>query len=53
MKIPKVIIKNKNKYIFVKRYSNYVMYKEKKTGIRECFNLHDIFLITNKIKNKI
>lgn len=45
MKIPKIIRKNNHEYIFEKIYPNYIMYKEKITGIKECFLRHELGLI--------
>lgn len=45
MKIPKIITKNGNQYIFVKAYPNFIMYKDMLTGTRECFNRQELGLI--------
>lgn len=45
MKIPKIIIKNKSKYIFVKQYPNFIRYKNLITGCSECFTKFDLGLI--------
>ena len=44
-KIPKEIKVNSQKYIFIKKYSNYYLYKNKKYGYNTCFNKHDLGLI--------
>lgn len=50
MKIPKIISKNNHEYMFEKEYPNYIMYKEKITGIKECFSRHELGLIKEKMK---
>lgn len=50
MKIPKTINKENHEYIFEKIYTNYIMYKEKITGVRECFCRHELGLVKEKIK---
>lgn len=52
MKIPTKISKNNHKYIYVKEYPNFIMYKNMITGVKECFNKHDLGLIesTNIMK---
>ena len=50
MKIPKTLKKNNKKYRFIKEYENYVLYEEMWTGIKECFNKHELGLIQAKEK---
>jgi len=50
MKIPKIISKNNHEYILVKEYSNFLLYKDMITGVRECFNLTDLGLLKEMIK---
>lgn len=45
MRIPKIIASNGNQYIFVKEYPNFIMYKDMITGVKECFNKHELGLI--------
>lgn len=45
MRIPRVIGKNGNQYIFVKEYPNFIMYKDMITGTKECFSRHDLGLL--------
>ena len=45
MKIPKIIHINNRKYIFVKAYSNFILYKDEITKATECFNKSDLSLI--------
>ena len=45
MEIPKIFIKDRKKYIYVKSYDNYYQYKEAKVGYLECFCKHDLNLI--------
>lgn len=45
MKIPKTISKNRKKYMFVKRYPNFIMYRDMLTGIKECFTYHELGLV--------
>lgn len=42
MEIPKIITKNNRKYISIKEYERFVLYREKETGYKECFNKQDI-----------
>lgn len=52
MKIPKIINKNGNQYIFEKKYPNFIMYKDMLTGVKECFSRHELGLVksTNIMK---
>ena len=50
MQIPKIISKNKNEYIFVKEYPNFIMYKDMITGAKECFNRQELGLIEEMIE---
>lgn len=50
MKIPKTIRKNNHKYIFVKIYKNFIMYEDKITHTKECFNRQELGLIKEMIK---
>lgn len=45
MKIPDILKKGNRQYIKVKEYSNYVLYIDWITGIRECFTYHELGLI--------
>lgn len=45
MKTPKVISKNGHKYIFVKEYPNFVLYKDMITGVKETFQRYDLGLV--------
>lgn len=45
MKTPKIISKNGHKYIFVKEYPNFVLYKDMTTGVQETFKRYDLGLI--------
>ena len=53
MKIPKIISKNGNQYIFEKEYPNFILYKDMLTGVKECFNKQDLGLLkkTGRITN--
>lgn len=50
MKIPKIITKNNREYIAIKEYERFVLYREKETGYKECFNKQDIGLLVEMIK---
>lgn len=50
MEIQKVIHKENHKYIFEKEYPNYIMYKDMITGVKECFNRHELGLIKEMMK---
>lgn len=52
MKIPKIIKRGKRIYIFQKKYPNYFLYKDEKTGIQECFYLSDLIEFKNEHKKK-
>lgn len=52
MKIPKVISKNNNQYIFVREYSNFILYKNLLTGVKECFNKHELGLVQEQFSMK-
>lgn len=45
MKIPKTIIKNNREYIFEKIYPNFIMYKDKITGVKQDFLRQELGLI--------
>lgn len=45
MKTPKIISKNGHKYIFVKEYPNFVLYKDMTTGVRKTFQRYDLGLV--------
>ena len=45
MKTPKIISKNGHKYIFVKEYPNFVLYKDMTTVVRETFQRYDLVLV--------
>lgn len=47
MKIPQKIKRRGKEYEFVKKYTNFVLYKESKTGIKECFSFFELN-ITNE-----
>ena len=38
MKIPTIIRKNNHDYIYVKEYSNFVLYKDMITGVKNVLN---------------
>lgn len=42
MRIPKVIEKDGFVYIYEKEYPNFILYKNLKTGLKECFKLIDL-----------
>ena len=42
MKIPKIISKNNHEYVFVKEYSNFIMYEDMITHCKECFKYSDL-----------
>ena len=44
-KIPKIIIKNGRKYIFVQEYTSHISYKDVKTGVRISFKPYDLGLV--------
>jgi hypothetical protein len=48
--IPKILIYNDKKYQFVKEYSNVILYKNIKTGLRECFTKYQLGLVKEKVK---
>lgn len=50
MKIPKIISKNGQEYIFEKEYSNFILYKNMLTGANECFTRYDLGLIKKQPK---
>ena len=43
--IPDKLKKDGRQYIKVKEYSSFVLYKDRITGIRECFTFHALGLI--------
>lgn len=45
MKIPKIIKKNNREYIFEKIYPNFIMYKDKETGVKEDFLRQELGLV--------
>lgn len=45
MEIPKNIIYRKRRYELVKEYPNFILYKDKETGVREAFHRSDLSLI--------
>ncbi len=45
MKIPKIISKNGQEYIFEKEYTNFILYKNMLTKAYECFTKYDLGLI--------
>ena len=46
MKIPKIISKNKNEYIFIKKCNeNMFLYKDMLYGYTECFSRFDLGLV--------
>jgi len=45
MKIPKIIRKNNREYIFEKIYPNFIMYRDKKIGVKENFTRQELGLI--------
>lgn len=49
MKIPEKIIKNNRTYIYQEQCNdNLFLYKEEKTGFRECFLLQDLIKFKNE-----
>ncbi len=50
MKIPKIISKNGHEYIFVKEYSNFILYKDMITGVKETFQRYDLGLVKEKVR---
>ena len=42
MKIPKIITRDDYVYIFEKEYPNYYLYRNLKTGAKECFQRFDL-----------
>ncbi len=50
MKIPKIISKNNHEYILEKEYPNFIMYRDMLTGVKECFNRHELGLIKKQPK---
>ena len=50
MKIPKKIVKKRREYTFIKRYRNFILYKETKTGFKECFKIDELGLIEKQSK---
>ena len=40
--IPKILNKDNKIYILVKEYPNHIMYKNKVSGVRECFLKRDL-----------
>lgn len=50
MEIPKIIERDEHIYIFEKKYPNCFLYKDLKTGVRECFLPFDIFKQKNEDK---
>lgn len=53
MKIPKIIIKNNKKYIFVEKCNEKLyLYKEMEIGYKECFTAYDLGMIKKKIEEK-
>ena len=45
MKAPMILEINEKKYILEKVYSNYALYSDLQSGLKECFNFHDLGLI--------
>ena len=52
MKIPEMINKDDREYILVKKYPNFIMYKDKMTGSKECFKMQELQLILKKEKEE-
>jgi hypothetical protein len=50
MKIPNRIRVNDRKYIFIKEYERYILYQDKETGFKECFNRQELGLIKKQPK---
>ena len=42
MKVPLTITKNRKDYIFVKAYTNFILYKNIVTGVRETFTRNEL-----------
>lgn len=49
MKIPKIIRRNNNEYIFEKEYPNFIMYKDMLIGVRECFSRHELGMVREEV----
>ena len=49
MKIPKIVKKDRRKYIFEKKYPNFYLYSNTETGVKRCFSKFDLGL-TKKIE---
>ncbi len=50
MRIPNIISKNGHEYILVKAYKNFILYKDMRTGVKECFCEHELGLIEKQPK---
>lgn len=45
MKIPKIISKDNQEYIFVKEYKNYILYENMLTKTKQCFHKQELGLV--------
>lgn len=45
MNVPMILNKNERRYILEKIYNNYALYSDLQSGLKECFNFHDLGLI--------
>lgn len=50
MKIPQTITKNNHKYIFIKEYENFILYRDIETGVNKCFSKHELGLNQEQVK---
>lgn len=45
MKIPKYIFRRGRKYKFIKKYNNFALYENVITGVKTCYDFHELGLI--------
>ena len=51
MTTPKIISKDNREYILVKKYPNFILYKDMITGSKECFKIQELKLILKRRKD--
>lgn len=50
MEVPKILKRENKKYILEKIYSNFALYTDLDTGIRECFTFYELGMIEEMIE---
>jgi len=48
--IPKIIVKNNQRYKLIKIYENFILYENEKTKIRETFSKFSLGLVKEQVK---